>query len=241
MRYLIVIDDLGPGGAQRQMVNLALQLIKLGHSVDISIYGEKEHYTDILIQSRIRIAKINIKDPLKRLLVFRKFIRGEQYNFVISYLGIPNFICELAAFPCRKWKLIVNERSANPVIYRSLKSRFRRLFHVFADAIVCNSYANKLIIREVNPFIRGNKIKVIYNMVDLDTWSPIANFKYLEGGILHILIAASHRNLKNMMGLLRAINLLNEDVRCRLKISWYGNNLTPPFYDDSIVECRTFH
>jgi len=240
MKFLFVIGDLSSGGAQRQVLTLAMEIVKLGHEVEFAVYLERDYYGEVLRQNNIQITKLIAKNPAKRILTFRKYIRGNEFDIVVSFLGVPNFICELAALPLRRWKLIVNERSADPVILRSLNSRFRRLFHVFADTIVCNSYANKLIVQKVNPLLRDDKIEVLYNMIDLDIWKPLKNFEYSKNDVLHLLIAASHRKLKNMLGLLQGVTLLNEEERSKLKISWYGDNLTPPYYDDSIVKCKQF-
>ena len=240
MHLLIVIDDLYPGGAQRQMVNLALAFRGKGHRVSVLYYFPRDFYGDTLRDAGVELICLEHKNPLRRIWAFRRFIRKGDFNVVISYLGIPNFLCELAAIPNRKWRLIVNERSANPVILRSYKSIFIRFFHFFADEVVSNSYANKKIIQKVNPLLNGKKLKVIYNMIDLNEWKPTDGFRFRENGKITLLVAASHRKLKNFMGLLKAISLLTEQEREKICIKWYGNNLTPPYYDDSLNECLEF-
>ena len=240
MKLLFVIDDLFSGGAQRQVVSLATVLAKLGHEVDLAVYGERDFYGEVLKRNKIGINKLVERSPIKRILIFRKFIRNRNFDIVISFLGVPNFICELAAFPKKKWKLIVNERSADPVILKSFKSRFRRLFHLSADFVICNSFANKEIVLKANPFLKAEKIKVIYNIVNLDEWKPSLQYKFLQEGSIHILIAASHRHLKNLMGLLKALLVLSKDEQKKIRISWYGNNLEAPFLDDSILLCKDY-
>ena len=240
MNFLIVIDDLYSGGAQRQMVKLALAFRGKGHRVSVLYYYQRDFYGDILSDAGIELFCLQHKNPLHRIWAFRKFIRKGNFNVVISYLGIPSFLCELAAIPYKRWKLIVNERSANPAILRSFKSIFIRFFHLFADKVVTNSYANKKIIQKANPLLKGKKLKVIYNMMDLDEWKPADGFMFRKNGKITLLVAASHRHLKNFMGVLKAISLLTEQEREKISIKWYGNNLTPPYYDDSIDECRDF-
>ncbi|MFO7851428.1 MAG: glycosyltransferase [Bacteroidota bacterium] len=231
-----MIDDLGSGGAQRQMVNLALALAERGNNITFAVYMEKEYYEEILRNNNIEVVKLIVKKPVKRIFAFRRYIRNNNFDAVISFLGVPNFICELAAIPTKKWKLIVNERSANPVITRSFNSIFRRIFHLFADIIICNSYSNKDIVQKVNPFIK-NKIRIIYNGIDTKKWKPDSNFKFLRDGFLHVIVASSHRYLKNFIGLLRALLLLSEGERNKIRISWYGDRIEPPYYDGSIVNC----
>ncbi len=238
--FLFVIDDLYSGGAQRQMAKLALAFKGKGHNMSVLYYFPRDFYGDTLREAGVEVVCLERKNPLSRIWAFRKFIRAGSYNVVVSYLGIPNFLCELAAIPYKKWHLIVNERSANPYILRSFKSIFIRFFHLFADEVVSNSYANKEIIKKANPFLHKQKLKVIYNMIDLNEWLPEDGFRFRKNGKLTLMVAASHRHLKNFLGLLKAINLLTEKERENICVKWYGNNLTHPYYDDSINECREY-
>jgi glycosyltransferase involved in cell wall biosynthesis len=240
MNIIFVIDDLYSGGAQRQMVNLAIKLKKDGCQVVVLTYYERDYYGDVLNKNEISIICLARKSPIKRILAFRKFLRTQKVDIVISYLGIPNFICELAAFPTKKWKLIVNERSANPFILKSKKSKFIRYFHCFSDVILTNSYANKELILKVNPFVKEDKIRVIYNIIDLEFWKPIQDFEFKKDGKLRLIVAASHRYLKNFKGLLEAINRLNVQDKSKLSVTWFGHSLKEPYYDESIVECKKY-
>lgn len=237
---LFVIDDLGSGGSQRQMVEAALQLARLGFNVDVAYYFMRDYYEDIFIANKIKTIKIIIGNPFKRIVKFRSLIRKGSYNYVISYLGVPNFICELASMSSKKWKLIVNERSADPKILTSFKSRFIRLFHLFADYIVCNSISSLDIIRRVNPFIPERKMSVIYNMIDLDLWKTQDSHQFRKTGQLKVVVAASQRYLKNLSGLLEALLLLTNEERKLLGIDWYGDRLQQPFHDNSVAEGMAF-
>lgn len=235
---IFVIDDLYSGGAQRQLVNLAIEYRKKGHQIAVLSYHDRDYYGEILKEKGIATVCLDIKDPIKRILAFRKYLRKKRPDAVFSYLGVPNFICELATIPFKKWKLIVNERSADPAILKSTKSKFIRFFHIFANEIVTNSYANKEMILKVNPFLKENKIRVIYNLIDLSFWKPVQNFEFKKEGKIRLLVAASHRYLKNLKSLLKAINQLTNDEKSKLSVYWYGNSLEKPYYDNSIIECR---
>lgn len=216
------------------MVQLSLALKKMNHQLTVLSYFERDHYKETLNKHGITTICLEHKNPFKRIITFRNFIRLGNYDVVMSFLGVPNFLNEVAAIPFKNWKLIVNERSADPVILKSYNSKFRRIFHFFADVIVCNSNSNKFIVLKVNPLIREKKIRVIYNMIDLEVWKPFDDFKYRKDGILHILVAASHRKLKNLMGLLQGLMLLDKEIREQIRISWYGDSLEEPYYDNSI-------
>ena len=55
MRLLFVSDHLGSGGAQRQLVTLALELTKRGHEIDFFLYHDADFYGDQLREAGIQV------------------------------------------------------------------------------------------------------------------------------------------------------------------------------------------
>src|SRR5664280_841694 len=106
MKILCVIDSLGSGGAQRQLVNLAIGFKERGHEVSFLVYHRLNFYKESLEENNIPVYEIIEPNYLKRLLKMQRFIRGGGYDAVLSFLEAANFICELAGLPWRKWKLI---------------------------------------------------------------------------------------------------------------------------------------
>jgi len=236
MKILCVIDCLGSGGSQRQIIELALAVKEKGHTVSFLTYHDIVFYNHILLKEGIPINCIGEKNYLIRLLKMRQFIRKGKYDGIISFLEGPNFICEVAGFPNRKWKLVVNEGSANPNIFKSVKHIIYRIFHVFADYVVANSYANMRIIRTINPFLSKLKCKVIHNIIDFEKWQPSNNYVPKKDGILKMIVVASHQYLKNLNGLIDALSLLTEEELKKIKVDWYGDKLTEPYVDQSWIE-----
>lgn len=222
MKILCVIDSLGSGGAQRQLVNLAVGFKEKGHEVSFLVYHSINFFKDILDEKDIIVHECIESNYITRLLKIRRFIRNGNYDSVLSFLEVANFICEFAGIPRRKWKLIVGERSANPKILKSLKLRLYRWVHLLADHVIANSNANIEMIRRINPLLKEKKCHVIYNIVDFERWKPDPDYQFRKNGKLHIIVVASHQYLKNLNGLIEAVALLNEDERKQLHISWYG-------------------
>lgn len=67
-----------------------------------------------------------------------------------------------------------------------------------------------------------HKLKVIYNPIKLPEIKSV--YKPLENGKLNIVIAASFQEIKNPIGLIKAISLLTEEDKSRICIYWYGEN-----------------
>lgn len=224
MNILCVIDSLGSGGAQRQLVNLAIAFKEKGHEVNFLIYHDEPFYSEVLESYNISVFLIKEKSYIKRILKMRKFIRSGNYDSVLSFLQAASFICEISSLPSRKWRLTVGERSANPAILTSLKLRFFRWFHFLANNIVANSKENVEILKRVNPLLNKNKLHVIYNFVDFEKWKPNKElYQFRSNKKFNLIVVASHQYLKNLNGLVEAVNLLNYNEKKQLVIHWYGS------------------
>lgn len=236
MKILCVIDYLGSGGSQRQIVELALGFKEMGNEVSFLTYYDIRFYDQALTEHGISIHCIPEKKYLRRLWKLRKFIRSGNYDGVVSFLEGPSFICEAAGIPFRKWKLVVSEGSANPNIYKSARHIFYRWFHLFADFVVANSYANISIVRKVNPLLPKAKCRVVYNIIDFEKWKPRGDYFPRNDGKLNLLVVASHQSLKNLRGLVEALALLDDEERQKIQVNWYGDRLTEPYFDQSLME-----
>lgn len=222
MKILCVIDSLGSGGAQRQLVQLAIGFKEKGHDVSFLIYHNLCFFKYELDLHDINVKIIEDTNFLKRIFKMRKYIRNLGVDGVISFLESPSFICELSGFPSRKWRLIVGERSADPRIFKSIKRLFYRWIHIFSDVIIANSYANKKMIKKIVPFLLNKKTHVIYNLLDKNYWVPSKTYKPLKNGKIEVVVAASHIHYKNSIGLIEAVQRLSVLEKEKLRINWYG-------------------
>jgi glycosyltransferase involved in cell wall biosynthesis len=128
---------------------------------------------------------------------------------------------------------VVGEGSANPKILKSVKHIIYRLFHSFADYVAANSYANMKIIRKINPFLSDSACKIIYNLIDFEKWKPLDNYIPRSDGVLKMIVVASHGSVKNLSGLADALSLMTREEQNKLRIHWYGDKITEPYFNDS--------
>ena len=222
MKILCVIDSLGSGGAQRQLVELAKGFKEKGHLVSFIIYHNINFFRSDLEAAGIPVKLVEEIKTLKRIFKIRSAISDYNPDVVLSFLDGANFICEVVGFLPRKWKLIVGERSANPKIFSSFKLRFFKFFHLFANEIVYNSFSNQSIIRKVNPLLGRNKNHVIYNLIDPNRWLKVDS-TIVQNKKFTLVIASSHQYLKNAAGLIEAVQRLEDRYKDMLQIEWYGD------------------
>jgi glycosyltransferase involved in cell wall biosynthesis len=220
MKILCVIDSLGSGGAQRQLVELAKGFKEKGHIVSFLTYHDINFFKPELDKHQIPLQTVIEPSYIKRLFKLRKAIKSHQPDAVLSFLEAASFTATLSGFPYRKWKLVVGERSANPAILTSPILRFYRIFHLFADFVVANSHKNLDLVKKANPLIKTKKAKVIYNSVEIPSKLPK---QLLNLNKTKIVVAASYRAVKNLDGLIQAVHLLPKEYQSILKIEWYGN------------------
>lgn len=241
MKILCVIDNLGSGGAQRQIVNLAIAFKKRGHEVSFLVYHSDAFYYEALNEHVIPVVEVIEPNYFKRLLKMRKVIRFGDYDSVLSFLEAANFIVTVSGFPYRKWRLVVGERSANPAILTSLKLRFFRFFHFFTDAVVANSHENIKLVKKANPFLSDKNLHVIYNLIDFEMWKPkIDNNTFRQNGKFNLIVVASHQYLKNLNGLVEAVNLLDDNEKSKLIINWYGGERQDNSKADALEKIKKY-
>ena len=220
MKILLFIDSLGSGGAQRQMVTLAKIFQNLKYEVSFLVYHKEDFFKAQLDELNIHVNYILEPNPILRIWKIRRFIRAGDYSTVISFLDTPNFINCISAIGDRNWKVVTSERSAKRSFFSSKKGKLFGWFQRYSDTIVCNSNNAKAMWEQHYPnYI--NKLSVIYNPVIL----PEITSEYIpkQNGKLHIVVAASYQYLKNPIGLIKALALLNEEEREKIEVNWYGS------------------
>lgn len=225
MKILCVIDSLVTGGAQRQLVELAIGFKERGHEVSFLIYHQLIFFKETLDRAEIPVTKVIEPNFLRRFLKMRRHIRSGNFDAVLSFLGAANFIAEMSSFPWRRWRLVVGERSADPNLFRFSILKVYRWVHLMADYVVANSQENLRIVRKINPFLSVRKCKVIYNIVNFSLFTPTPIPAKASGEGFQLLVPSSIRALKNLNGLIEAVNHLSSEEKERFSIHWYGNVL----------------
>jgi glycosyltransferase involved in cell wall biosynthesis len=233
LKILCVIDSLTSGGAQRQLVELALGFKEKGNDVQFLTYHYIPFYNATLEKRDISITLIQEPNYLKRLLKMRYFIRRGKFDVVLSFLEASNFICEISGLPYRNWKLVVGERNANPALLKSPKLVLYRWFHFFADYIVANSYMNIEFVKKINPLLKRSKCKTIYNLIDFNHWEVAPNNYRKKSSKLKLVVLARHSYQKNLIGLINALSLLSKQEKEIISVEWYGDGATGSYVDET--------
>lgn len=219
MKIACLIDCLGSGGAQRQLVNLAKLFTDSGHNVDFIVYRAAGFFANRLHSFGVYETYIESKNDIDLILRVRRHLRKTSPDVVISFLETPNFIACVSSMGPHSWKLITNELSAKESSFASKRARFMKRFESMSDAIVCNSHLACGMWKNAFPQY-SDKMHVIYNPLVVDSVSPLENPS--GRGKLNIVVTASFQYLKNPVELTRAVGLLTKSEREAIRIDWYG-------------------
>jgi GalNAc-alpha-(1->4)-GalNAc-alpha-(1->3)-diNAcBac-PP-undecaprenol alpha-1,4-N-acetyl-D-galactosaminyltransferase len=225
MRLLFVIDCLGSGGAQRQMVNLSLGLRQRSHTVEFFVYyPEKDHFSPVLKEAGIQIhmAKKSSRFSLSTIIALRNLIRRGHYDLILSFLPTPNFYTLLAGFSI--WQhppLVVSERSSDLGKKIFWTDRLARSLYRVANHIVVNSHHQREFLAQKYPYMR-RKLSTIYNGYDLAVFAPKNSPLMVADSILRVLVIASISPQKNGLCLVQALSMLSGSYGIPVSVSWAG-------------------
>lgn len=216
-KIILFTDSLGAGGAQRQLVGLALMLKEKNYSVKVVTYHNLSFYKKILDDNNIQNEVLFSASIIyKRIFVIFRYLKKENPDWVIAYQEVPSLISCMIKRMGLNYKLLVSER--NTTQYISFKDKVRFLLYKVADSIVPNSYSQEKFLLEHYPWM-SSKIKTITNFVDLDSFVPIN--KTARSSIAKFLVVGSIAYSKNTRGVIEACKIL-KDKKLKFKLSWYG-------------------
>ena len=215
-KILLFTDSLGAGGAQRQLVGLAIMLKEKGYDVKVSTYYDIDFYKKQLDDAGVPNELIPGADNTKkRILAVRSYFKKEHADWVIAYQETPSLVaCAAKVLGCN-YKLMVSERNTTQVV--GMNERVRFFLYRWADAIVPNSYSQEKYLAEHHPWMK-RKLKTITNFVDLEHFNFVERKKR---DVPEIAIAASIWEPKNTLGFIDAVTDLAKKS-FKFHVSWYG-------------------
>ena len=173
LKIIHVIDDLGMGGAQRQLVELAAGLAGKRYEVQVvSLSTEKAHWADPLKALGIPLVQIP-HSGFWSTETFRRLVRrlqAEKPAIVQTWLFTADLYGRLAARWAGIPKVVSTVRSVEtdkPWHYIQAD----RLLKGWTDRFIVNAQAvGDLLQRRAG--VNSRKVRVIYNGLDLERFDP---------------------------------------------------------------------
>ncbi|MCH8799793.1 MAG: glycosyltransferase [Chloroflexi bacterium] len=226
LSILLVIDSLGSGGAQRQLVWLAIGLAKRGHNVALfTYYSRIDHFKGELEEHKIELLEVEkrYRFDFRPVLALRRIIALRRFDSVISFLNTPNIYTVLATFGNQNTRVVVSERKMFPDGRLRILVWMRYQFYRFADVVTVNSYHQRDRILRKFPWCRY-KLFEIWNGVNLSRFTPRPRRDINSRGGLRIIAVATVVDWKNAYNLIKALALAKTEG-AELHIDWAGRVL----------------
>lgn len=230
IKVVLFIDSLVRGGAQRQLVELALNLDRDRFVPTVLIYHDIQQFRPDLDAAGIPVVLISKQGKFDLLFLIRlvMYFRASHPDIVHSYLNTPNFWARMAGKLAGVRYLITSERNID--IHHSSKRVALEKFLARASArVVANAEAiRELLVRKVD--MPPEKIEVIYNGVDIAKFTCCNTDRVLalrqDWGILPadfvMVLPGRIVPQKNHKCLIRAIDAMHAD-KSNLKVVFVGN------------------
>lgn len=219
-KILCFIDELGSGGAERQLTSLAVLLSKNNYDVDVYSYHPNYFYEHVLTENQVPLIKI----PLKRNNYWNKIantwlaLNSKNYDVIIAYSEGPSIIAALMKIFKRKLLVIVSERNTTQKL--TVRDRIKFLLFNFVDYIVANSHTQTEFIKSHYTHLK-DKVYTITNYIDTRKFSPIV--EQTNNEVFRILVVARHSYQKNVPNFIEAIKIA-KSMNVRFHVDWYGDN-----------------
>ena len=234
MRVLLLIDSLYSGGAQRQLVGLAVLLKENGYNVKVADYWNYDFYDDFLIEHDIEFEHRVAKGKLNIFKSILSLIRDYKPDAVICYLEhSASIACIIKLLHLTEsFRLIVSERNTTQRVKFEDFVRFT-LFRLAADVVVPNSRSQTEFIKKYFSGI-SRKIVTITNFLDTEIFRPDESYKRENPNNrpLRFIVVGRVVKQKNPLLFLRAVAIarrLRPDKK--FFVDWYGQPYPPLFFE----------
>ena len=242
-KILCLIDSLGSGGAQRQLVGLAKLLNdKEEYNVKVVWYHDKNFYQKYLEENNVQYENIVVKNKFTKFFTIYKAVKDFSPDVVIAYIDGPAVIASVIRMFNSNFRLIVSERNTTQKL--NLKSKIKFYLYKRADIIVPNSYSQARFIERNYPNLYS-KVRTITNFTDTDFFSPATYAESSE--CVNILVVGRIVEQKNVLLFIKAISKIIEKG-VNIKVDWYGVPYYKEYYEKCVAEINklkvnsfTFH
>lgn len=217
-KILLLIESLGSGGAERQLVGLASMLKKDGNEVKVLTYYPKDFYKHVLDEAGVEYEYLAAaQDKKGRIFALAKTIKNYMPETLICYSPSAAMIACLLRIVGYKYKLIVSER--NSIRNNNKRQKLKFFLYRWADYIVPNSHEQEMFIATNYPRLI-NKTELITNFVDTDYFIPSPNYEPHQK--CQIICVGRDNPQKNQLRFIEAVKKL-ADKKLEFKVDWYGS------------------
>lgn len=231
-KILCITENLGSGGAERQLTGLAVLLKEEDYDVKFVTYVEKQFYEPYLIEHKVNYELlVKAKNKYTRVFYLRQAVKAFKPDVVISFLPSVNMAMCLVRSTYPKFKLIVSERSHTNTV--TLKTKIRFFLYKFANYVVANSYSETENLAKIDKSL-SVKLRTITNFLDTDKFKPSEKTKAIDDTV-RIISVGRIIPLKNIVNYLQVLKrIVNSGYK--IKVAWIGHHSDELYYSECLKQ-----
>lgn len=219
MTILFVTENLGSGGAERQLSGLATILSRDGHDCTVVTWVDKNFHAQSLAENGVAHILLHPTGRLDRIIKLAAVYRQLNPDAVIAFLPMANETALLSSllYPV---KVVVSERSFTTDW--GVRRKLTNLLYRRAYRIVANSFNEAQNLKTHMPSL-AKRIIAIPNFVDASMFdSSIDRGSIGESHQLKLIGVGRVIPSKNIDRLIDALSILR-DQGYRFDLKWYGD------------------
>lgn len=216
MKIACLIGSLTLGGAERQLIGLAVSLQRAGHEVELLTYRPGPFFEQEVQQ--LGLKRVKLRKICRGQLIFSLagYMKRSGSDLLISFLTAANRKACLAHLLYPHFRLIVSERDFSGRVH--LHDRIHFTLYRQAECVVCNNYSQEALMRSHFPKL-SSRLTTIPNFVDTTHFHPGDPAVRSVSPVIRIITTARVCRRKNALGLIEAAALLKEEP---VRFDWYG-------------------
>jgi len=216
-----LIDQLHAGGAERQLSELAAEMVDRGHVVEIFCYNAMgEGHFDQYVQKRgVKLHRMKGRSKLQKLCGIKRWTETFRPQILHGFMKRASSLAVMANLPQRRSGVVASEFSAatyapyKPSLWAALG-----LFHL-TDCVVTETVTNRNSLCRLAPTIRG-KLRIIRNGVDDTHFCPISK---LAEKVFRFICVGTVSEVKNPVRVVQALRILRQQTTQPFILEWVGN------------------
>ena len=218
-KILCLIDAFTLGGAERQLIGLAMFLKQKGYDLTLVAYHQENFYEGLLQANNLHYDILKTGDSQwSKAKAVKSYIKQQNgFDWVIAYKNGPCMIACILKMLGLKARVIVSERNTTQVFSR--RERIKYFLYRFADYIVPNSYSQAKFIADHVPSLK-QKIVTITNFTDTEHFVPVNKERTPT---LRIMTAGRLAKQKNILKYIEAISSIKKEGVNNIHFEWYGD------------------